>query len=294
MVDPGTASGSTGLTALTDYINSLNRTGQTAANQARIPGSAGLEEQSSANIQNELAGNVNPDVIRLLQQQGAERGIRVGSDSPNANASYLQALGLTSTALQQQGQKDLSAADARNPGAPLFDPSTQLLTPYQAGTLDLEQGRLNLASTTEANRTALEQQRINAQNEALQSASANRAATASAAASRSSAPYTGLTGGSLFGGSTPNFGTPNWWSSIGYGSAGSGWTNGTGTGGTYMGTQSGFDQSQRTGYDQLLGTGAYDTDFGIGTLTSDMGLSTDSSLSDSALYEALANLGGEG
>ena len=287
---PSTASGSEGLTALTDYINSLYRKGQTDANAARVPGSAGLEQQSSDNIKSELAGEVNPDVIRLLQRQGAERGISVGSDSPNANTAYLQALGLTSMNLQQQGQKDLTAADARNPAAPLFDPSTQLLTPYQAGTLDIEQGKLNLANVAEANRTAIENKRINDQNNRLNSASTGRTPAAS-----TTAPYTGLTGSSLFGSANPNFGTTDWWSSIGYGSGGSyGSNGGSGGGSTYMGTQAGYDQSQRNSYDQIYGAGAYDTDFGIGTLTSDMGLSTDSSLSDPALYEALANLGGEG
>jgi hypothetical protein len=53
-------------------------------------------------------------------------------------------LGLTSLDLQQRGQQNLSAADARNPAAPLFNPESQLLTPYQSGILTNEQNRINL------------------------------------------------------------------------------------------------------------------------------------------------------
>jgi hypothetical protein len=137
------------LTNLTNYINDLQRRAQTQANQNRIPGAADLETQSSENIGSELRGQVDPETLRVLGQQAAERGVRTGIDSssPNANAAYLQALGLTGIQLQQQGQRDLTAAYARNPAAPLFDPATQLMTPYQAGTLDLEAQRLALEAS---------------------------------------------------------------------------------------------------------------------------------------------------
>jgi hypothetical protein len=159
---PGsTSTGTTGLGDLASYINSINRQGQTAANQARIPGAVGLEAQSSANIGSELQGQLPADVLRLIQQQGAERGVATGSPgSPNSNAAYLQALGLTSLDLTQRGQQNLTGAYARNPAAPLFDPTTQLLTPYQSGTLNLEGGRLALEQQTEADRVALEQRRL--------------------------------------------------------------------------------------------------------------------------------------
>ncbi len=132
------------LSSLTQYINSLNLGAQRAANAARIPGATALETTSSGNIASELAGQPSASTIRLLQQQAAERGAAtgVGGDSPNATAAYLQALGLTSEQLQEQGQRDLSAAVGRNPGAPIFDPSTQVMTPYQSEQLNLERQRL--------------------------------------------------------------------------------------------------------------------------------------------------------
>jgi len=130
------------LASLSEEINAINRTGQSAALNARIPNAPALEAASSANIQSELAGELPADVLANLRQAAAERGVATGTvGSPNSNAAYLRALGLTSLDLTRMGQQELSAADARNPAAPLFDPTTQLLTPYQAGTLSLEQER---------------------------------------------------------------------------------------------------------------------------------------------------------
>jgi hypothetical protein len=131
------------LSSLSEMINAMTRTGQSAALGARIPGGTALEEQSSANIRSELGGELPADVLANLRQQAAERGVAIGSPaSPNSNAAYLRAIGLTSLDLQNQGQQHLTAAEGRNPAAPIFDPTSQLITPYQAGTLDLEQQRL--------------------------------------------------------------------------------------------------------------------------------------------------------
>src|SRR5437899_1500288 len=197
------------LTGLTDYINNLQRTAQTAANQARIPGAAGLEETSSGNIGSELRGEVDPSTLRLLQQQAAERGVTTGIDpsSPNANANYLQALGLTSFQRQQQGQRDLSAAYARNPAAPLFDPSTQLLTPYQTGQLDIERGRLDL-----------EAQRIAAENARAAQSNALRYGGEPAGGPAPGGTRTGTTGATasdLLSSFAPDA-TEAWWNSIGF------------------------------------------------------------------------------
>lgn len=133
------------LDSLTTMINNLNLTAQKASNEGRIPNDPALEAKSSANIGSELAGQVPSDVINLLQQQAAERGIATGSPgSDNSNAAYLRALGLTSLGQEQTGQADLTRALARNPGARVFDPTSQLLTPAQAGGLNLESARNTL------------------------------------------------------------------------------------------------------------------------------------------------------
>lgn len=133
------------LTSLTDLINTLNRNAQTSANAARIPNNPALEQASSGNIANLLAGQIPADVINNLSQTAAERGVAMGSPgSDNSNAGLLRALGLTSLDLQQLGQQNLSAADARNPGAPIFNPGSMLLTPGQLGQLNNAAGFLGL------------------------------------------------------------------------------------------------------------------------------------------------------
>lgn len=208
----------TNLTDLTSYINSLNVAGQTAANQARIPGEAGLETQSSGLIGQELSGQLPEDVIRQLQQQGAERGVATGTaGSPNNNAAYLQALGLNSLQLEQTGESNLTAAEGRNPAAPIYNPATQLMTPEQSAQLGLQQESLGLQAQSEADRVALQEQEM-AQQAALASAAGARAGggtgTPAPALSSSGGPP-GLTGSDVLG--SPEFSTADWWSSIGYG-----------------------------------------------------------------------------
>lgn len=145
------------LASLTAQINQMMLSGTKAAQAARVPGGPALEEQSSKVIGQELAGGVPDDVIKLLQQQGAEGAPGTGV---NPQAAYLRALGLTSIGQQQAGEQNLTAATARNPAAPTFDPTTQLLTPGQAGNLALGQQSQNLAAQAEADRVALEEQRL--------------------------------------------------------------------------------------------------------------------------------------
>jgi hypothetical protein len=123
------------LAGTSQAVTGANIASQTAANAARIPGETGLETQSSSNIGQELKGQLPADVMNQLAQQAAEAGIG-GSSSP---AAYLKALGLTSLSQESQGQTDLTAATARNPGAQPFDASSMLLTPAQAGQMNLQQ-----------------------------------------------------------------------------------------------------------------------------------------------------------
>jgi hypothetical protein len=89
--------------------------------------------QATTNVGNELQGQVPDDVIRLLQQQGAERGVAGGQgpDSPNTNASYLQALGLTSLGMQDRGMQGFHQLYADTPIGPQFNPSSMMVTPEQ-------------------------------------------------------------------------------------------------------------------------------------------------------------------
>jgi len=115
-----------------------NIAAQQAANQARIPNAPALEGQSSKMIEDQLLGRVPGDVTDLLGQSAAERGIATGMPgSGNMNAAYLRALGLTSIGQQESGQRNLSAAYARNPGAPIMNAENMVITPLQQAQLDL-------------------------------------------------------------------------------------------------------------------------------------------------------------
>lgn len=86
---------------------------------SNLPGYEAMVGKSSENIAENLAGMVPKDVIDLMTQQAAERGIATGAPgSPNANAAYLRALGLTSMGLQQLGEQQLTSAVQRTPIQP--------------------------------------------------------------------------------------------------------------------------------------------------------------------------------
>lgn len=125
---------------ISDIINQINRNAQTAANQARIPQAPALEAQSSQNIAGQLGGQLPADVTQQLAEAAAGAGVQSGSYG--TPAGYLKALGLTSYDMTQAGQQNLSAAYARNPAAPIYDASGQLITPYQSAQLGLEGARI--------------------------------------------------------------------------------------------------------------------------------------------------------
>ncbi len=131
---------------LTELINQINQRAQQAANAGRIPNGAALEDQSSNNIGAALRGEVGADERYNIARAAAERGVGTGSPAgANANADYLRALGLSQRDVMNQGQNWLTQATGRNPAAPIFDPSTLLITPAQQAQIDLENERLRIA-----------------------------------------------------------------------------------------------------------------------------------------------------
>lgn len=111
-----------------------NITAAEARNQyeQNLPGYGALTSKASSNIGEDLAGTLPADVVALLQSSAAERGVSTGSpDSPNSNAAYLRAMGLTSLGRKDLGQQELTAAIGRTPTGPLFNPASMLVTPDQ-------------------------------------------------------------------------------------------------------------------------------------------------------------------
>lgn len=136
--------GTTSLDALLANINNLGNIGQLGAGltaqgslnamqpyTAALPGLSGAYTQGMGNIQSLLKGQVPADVITQLQQQAAQRGVATGQGpgSPNTNAAYLRALGLTSLGLQDQGLTNLRGIMSSVPTGPQFNPQSMLLSP---------------------------------------------------------------------------------------------------------------------------------------------------------------------
>lgn len=107
---------------------SINRfmTGQAAMPyQVNLPGYENMVGQRSQNTESMLKGEIPDDVISQIAQGAAERGISGGvPKSPNANAAYLRALGLTSLDLMGQGSKELSTSIADTPVPELWNPAS--------------------------------------------------------------------------------------------------------------------------------------------------------------------------
>ena len=88
-----------------------------------LPGYASNLGQQGQNVGSMLRGDVPADVVRNIQQAGAERGIAMGmGGGANTNAAWLRALGLTSLGLQNQGAKQFSQMQSDLPVPELWNP----------------------------------------------------------------------------------------------------------------------------------------------------------------------------
>lgn len=93
---------------------------------ANLPGYANMVGQRSENTQQMLEGQLPQDVIGQITQGAAERGISGGGgpQSPNSNAAFLRALGLSSLDMMGQGSQQLSQSIADTPTPELFNPAS--------------------------------------------------------------------------------------------------------------------------------------------------------------------------
>ena len=137
-----------GAAGVTPEFGLANQFNQFMSQQASIPfemnlpGYTSMREQQSGNIGAQLRGEVPMDVRNLISQAGAERGVMGGqaAGSPNANAAWLRALGLTSIGQQQAGQAGLTAAIQQTPYPELWNPAG-LYTSERLAQEELEQAQ---------------------------------------------------------------------------------------------------------------------------------------------------------
>lgn len=113
-------------------LNTFNQGQLLGQYNMAIPNYAALTQTASGNAMQQLEGQVPQDVISQLLTGAAERGITGGvPGSPNSNAAYLRALGLTSIGQQQQGMANLHQLTAGAPIAQPFNPASMFVTPEQ-------------------------------------------------------------------------------------------------------------------------------------------------------------------
>jgi hypothetical protein len=123
-------------TGLASTVNQF-MTGQAALPyQTNLPGYQANIAQRGTNIGGLLRGEVPMDVQRQMIQGAGERGVSTGmAGSPNTNAAWLRALGLTSLGLQQAGSQQLGEAIAQTPVPEIWNPMA-LYVPERAARLE--------------------------------------------------------------------------------------------------------------------------------------------------------------
>lgn len=256
------------LYGLAGSVNAFNQAQAPLGLRANLPGYQGMIGQSSQNIMANLAGQVPLDVQNQIAQAAAERGAGrgLGAGAPNVNAALLAALGKTSLGQQQLGEQQLTAAIARTPQGPMFDPSKFFITPADQ---QAAQTAANLYGAAPIPSAAAEEARRQAR--AGIGETGGGYTLAPTAPSRTAAPFqattwagapaptaasslgTGLTygGQTYYGGATPQTAASNWaqWAA---GLPSTTPTGLPGTGSFYAGAANPMYADE---YDQLFGLG---------------------------------------
>ena len=126
----GNAANLPGFEGTAANLNTFNQGQLLGQYNMAIPNYAALTQTASGNAMQQLQGDVPQDVINQILQGAAERGITGGMPaSPNSNAAYLRALGLTSIGQQQTGMQNLAQLVSQAPIAPIFNPAQMFVSP---------------------------------------------------------------------------------------------------------------------------------------------------------------------
>jgi hypothetical protein len=156
------------IAAITAAINQMTGEAFRQAEGSRIPGQAGLEDQSSAGIQQLLSpAEYFPGTSREVAEIGGQRGFQEGA--PSLDNTWVRRTRDEQLREMALGQQFLTGALGRHPIAPQFDPSglasylaqlpgqrAQLLTQQQQFAQSQQQAReLALAQMENAARIAL-------------------------------------------------------------------------------------------------------------------------------------------
>lgn len=133
--------------SLTLGTDAITAQGAQNAYLQNLPDYAGMLQQASGNVAQELTGQVPTDVANQIQTAAAERGIGsgMGAGSPNETASYLDSLGLTSLGEMQAGQQGFSSLMGSTPTGAQMNPTTMFTSPQDEQAAMTGQAYLNAA-----------------------------------------------------------------------------------------------------------------------------------------------------
>jgi hypothetical protein len=111
-------------------------TGQNVANSlapltSSLPGFSGALSTGMANVNSLMSGQIPGDIMTMLQQQNAERGVAGGMapGAPANNTAMMKALGLTGLGLEQTGLSEFGSLAGLVPQPTLFNPQSMMSTP---------------------------------------------------------------------------------------------------------------------------------------------------------------------
>ena len=183
-----------------------------------LPNYQNMVSQATGNIGANLQGQVAPDVAYNLGQQAAEMGAGEGQSlSPAAATSFLAKYGLTSNALQTQGQQQLLAQMQATP-------MQQTSTGQQITDQGAAQAVYNAAPTPSAAAAAA----MNAAQGGINSGKGSIASAPGATSAPTSGMgygvpnfYAGASGGGMTPGDPNNYMTQNFSDVMGFGDMGS-------------------------------------------------------------------------
>jgi len=151
-----------GMENLASGVNKFQQDQLNAQYSGLNPNFMGSYGQAGTNIAQQLRGEVPYDVVRQLQQNAAEFGVRGGiSGSRLQGYQGLRALGLTSIGQQNQGQQNLLSLTAGTPIARPYDITQQFVSPEQQQAAQQHANNLAAApnpGASAANALALAQQ----------------------------------------------------------------------------------------------------------------------------------------
>ena len=124
----GSFNGSADLTLSTDAVSAE---GAALPFEMNLPNYNSMMNTDSSNAETMLQGQLPQDVQDMIATQAAERGVTTGQgvNSPDSSAAYLQALGLNSLSMENQGQTDMSQLIGETPTGASYDQSKMYINP---------------------------------------------------------------------------------------------------------------------------------------------------------------------